>query len=106
VRALPECFATAPGLLPRCRRAHLAPSPRPIVGTAFEAYLLPTGAEGYQEVSVNGTETTYTDRTFLSTAFAGVLQAGATLHPGTPAAPCTSAPLPPAITAQARPPRR
>jgi hypothetical protein len=43
-------------------------------GTAFEAYLIPTGAEGYQEVSVSGTETTYTDKGFLSSAFAGLLQ--------------------------------
>lgn len=44
-------------------------------GTAFEAYLVPTGAEGYQEVSVSGTETTYTDKAFLSSAFAGLMQA-------------------------------
>jgi hypothetical protein len=31
-------------------------------GTAFEAYLVPTGGEGFAEKSLNGTETTYTDR--------------------------------------------
>jgi hypothetical protein len=46
-----------------------------LAGTAFEAYLTPTGAEGCQEVSFNGTETTYTDKAFLASAFAGILQA-------------------------------
>ncbi len=36
---------------------------------------MPTGAEGYQEVSISGTETTYTDKAFLSSAFAGLMQA-------------------------------
>jgi hypothetical protein len=33
-----------------------------LAGAAFEAYLEPTGAEGFQEHSLNGTDITYTDR--------------------------------------------
>lgn len=50
--------------------------PRCLAGTAFEAYLEPVGAEGCQEVGVNGTRTTYTDCAFLAAAFDGILQAG------------------------------
>jgi hypothetical protein len=33
-----------------------------LAAAAFEAYLEPTGAEGWQDRAANGTETTYTDR--------------------------------------------
>lgn len=32
-----------------------------LAGAAFESYLEPTGAEGFQERAFNGTETTFTD---------------------------------------------
>lgn len=33
-----------------------------LAGAAFEAYLEPTGGEGFQQLSLNGAKTTYTDR--------------------------------------------
>jgi hypothetical protein len=33
-----------------------------LAAAAFEAYLEPTGADGFQDRAVNGTEVTYTDR--------------------------------------------
>ncbi len=45
-----------------------------LAGVAFEAYLVPSGAEGLQERSANGTAVTYTDRQFLSETFAGLLR--------------------------------
>ncbi len=38
-----------------------------LAGAAFEAYYEPVGAEGFQEMTVNKTETTYTDRYALQT---------------------------------------
>lgn len=43
-------------------------------GAAFEAYLDPTGAKGYQELHSSGVETTYTDKDLLVSSFAGILQ--------------------------------
>lgn len=58
VRAKPPAAPAPPAGKPRFDLA-LAVA---LAGAAFEAYLVPTGAEGRQEVAVNGTETTYTDR--------------------------------------------
>eukprot|EP00877_Chromochloris_zofingiensis_P011591 jgi/Chrzof1/6686/Cz19g05210.t1 len=44
-----------------------------LAAAAFEAYLEPSGAEGFEEVSTNGTKVTYTDRQFLLATFDGVL---------------------------------
>ena len=33
-----------------------------LAGASFEAYLEPTGGEGFQQLSLNGAKTTYTDR--------------------------------------------
>ena len=41
---------------------------------AFEAYLEPRGAEGFEEVTLNGTRVTYTSRAFLEQQFDAVLR--------------------------------
>lgn len=41
--------------------------------TSFEAYLQPTGAEGYEDIALNGTKTTFADGDFLNTVYSGVL---------------------------------
>jgi hypothetical protein len=70
----------------RASRQRLRASPNPpdaghfdlglavaLAGVAFESYLEPTGAEGYQEVSLSGCNTTYTDRSFLASTYEGIL---------------------------------
>ena len=41
--------------------------------TSFEAYLQPTGAEGYEDIALNGTKTTFADGDFLNQVYSGVL---------------------------------
>lgn len=45
-----------------------------LAGCAFEAYLEPQGGEGFQQRTVGGPAITYTDKSFLTDIYSGVLE--------------------------------